>query len=273
MARLYEDKIWTVLGNIPITAKSLYLYLWSEANSIGIVPFDLGAFSRDCGIQFTMADIDALGNRVIPVNDNQELLLSRFMKISPKALSRKCSGHDKIWALIHARWGDTRENGSEPFIDAWEELGIRKWAPEIKEEYHGDGPKPKWLKDHLARAEEAKKVKIPPSWEPTLRNEVEYYLQFRYDFAVRVVSQSAMEDWDWRLSDAEKIINTANSWLKRGATQNQISETFFNAGSGKYKVVHPPKSLILHEQQKSSRSIKAAEDAAENSGNQPQGSR
>ena len=239
MATLYESNIWSDLGDVSFHNKALYMILWSRADKTGVTLWNLDEIRAISGHRFHTTDLGSLGDRVVKLND-RELLLSRLLATTNGKLSRTCPAHKPVWRAIHDRWGEQLPDGSEPFLGVWADLGIRKYAPVIIDEYHGEGPMPKWLTTHLKSAEMAKTVKIPAKWGQILKNDVEFYLQERVEMALAARTYKACKETKWTVKLAEFLIRKVNDWLK-DSTENQVSVCIANAIFGNHLNIYAPK--------------------------------
>lgn len=239
MATLYESNVWSALGDVSLHNKALYMILWSRADKIGVTPWNLDEIRAISGHRYHTTDLQSLGDRVVPLGSG-ELLMTRLLATTNGKLSRSCPAHKPVWAAIHSRWGEQREYGSEPFLEEWDRLGIKKYAPIIIDEYHGQGPMPKWLADHLKQAEAAKAVKIPAKWGEILKNDVQFYLQERVEMALAARTYKACKETKWNVKLAEFLIRKVNDWLKE-STENQVSVCIANAVFGNHMNIYAPK--------------------------------
>lgn len=257
MPLLFEDDVWSGLGDVSLPNKALYLLMWSKADRIGVFRWNLSEVRGLAGYDFHTTDLNALGDRVVSLGGG-EFLLSRYLKTTVGRLSRRSTGHNRVWEMIHDRWGGPDEVGNEPFYAVWEDLGIRKHAPEVIEEYHGEAEGlPKFLAEHRALAREAEKAAVAPaSWPVDIQHDFAYYCNFRLEFALRVISVDGCREWSWGPNDVTALIRTVNSWFHRKAMPSEISQALFSSAGGKYKNIRIPPSILRKEHQDAQRRSK-----------------
>jgi len=239
MATLYESNIWSELGDVSLHNKALYMILWSRADKAGVSPWNLDEIRAVAGHRFHTTDLQTLGDRVVEL-DSGDILLTRYLLTHNKRLSRKCPAHNPVFEAIHARWGEQNEDGTEPALAIWRDKGVSKFFPPIIDEYHGEGPMPKWLADHIRHAEAAKKVKLPPKWGEVLKRDVESYIDERVEMALAAKTYKACKETKWNVKLVEFLIRKVNDWLKE-STENQVSVCIANAIFGNHLNIYAPK--------------------------------
>lgn len=241
--KIYERNVWAELGDVSFANKALYLLMWDRADRIGVVRWNTDEFRGLAGHEFRTSDLAPLGNRVVPLGDN-EFLLSRYLKVMVGSLSRGSSGQKNTWDALHERWGKTRPDGTEPWLEEWRELKISRFAPDIVEEYHGEGPPPPWLKEHWESAQEATpKGFMPAAWNEILKNDVIYYCEKRVEAAMKCRTKKGTKDTKWDVGSVKYLIVKIKGWLKQGCTQNQVSACISSANFSNNANIFTPKAF------------------------------
>lgn len=242
-SKLYERNIWNDLGDVSFVNKVLYLLMWDQADRIGVVRWNSDAFRGLSGHDFRASDMAPLGDRVVPLGGN-EYYLSRYLRIMVGSLSRGSTGQKNTWQALHDRFGPTREDGTEPFMDALRELKVSRYAPEIVEEYHGEGPVPAWLQEHWDDAKEAHvKGFMPSSWGEVLKNDLIFYADKRIEAALKCRTKKGTKETKWDVSMAKYLISKVKVWLKQGCTQNQVSGVISSSIFTNNANILPPKAF------------------------------
>jgi hypothetical protein len=178
MAKLaYEADIIAELGPISGMHKLLYLTLWSRANEIGHIVANMDMILGLTGIRYQYEDLLHFGNRV-KVLDGNEVILSRYLKTTIGTFSRTMKVQTKMWRQLELRWKATKDNLT-PFIEAWRELDILKFAPEYPDEYVEGMPPPTWMANHRRELELSLSVDTPPGWSDRIRDEFRKFVAYR----------------------------------------------------------------------------------------------
>lgn len=237
------------LTDLSTVNKLVYIILITKANPIGIVHFNPTEIAALASVnKYHFSDLRVFGDRVVELGGN-EILLTRYMREQWKTLSRNCPPHKTVFNLLWQRWGARRADGSEPFLDEWESLKIRKYAPLIAGEYHGEGDK---IPEHLVEAREItkdtiEKMVIPAKWPDSVKSAIKAYCVFRDDKVMECRGVSDAKDWKFTKADARQVIRLVQSWLDGGCLPHLIDSAITNAILGKYKGFITPRGMKQNE--------------------------
>lgn len=237
--------LFSELHDLSTVSKLVYVILITKANPIGIVTFNPVEIAALAAVdKYHFSDLKVFGDRVVDLGNN-EILLSRYMKEQWKVLSRGCQPHKTVFNLLWQRWGHTRPDGSEPFVDKWHSMGIGDHVPVISGEYQGENAK---IPEQILEAREItkstiSKAFIPAKWPAAVKTAVSAYFTFRQDKIMDCRSLSDAKDWKFTPADAKQMLRLVQSWLDGGCLPHAIDGTITNAILGKFKGFITPKGF------------------------------
>lgn len=203
---------WQTLGDMAFEHKALYVVLTLIADSAGVVNWCLEDISGMAGHKFHASDLLALGPLVIRL-DERRLLLPDYLRNQTRTLSDGCKAHRPVFAAIHKHWGNRRKDGTEPIIEAWQQLKISGKLPLFNDIYQSDKPVPKWLQAHRDLADRAKAVTVPSNWPELVRNDCAHFMEMRYEQAMAKLSKVDCHKWTWSPLLARNFISMIGNWL------------------------------------------------------------
>ena len=179
------------LGDMPMHQKMLHMILWERAVCIGFAKINWEIFSGMAGrYSFCHKDIAELHPWVWP-HGVGEVFLPNYLKIQTPTLSKTSRSCGKIWDELKNRFGATREN-TAPYLLFLKDKGFRHLAPDIPDEYSGEGPKPTWYVKHEERLKKAQEYP-EPSWPDELLTGYRRLLDNYISRAKNITSKSDAE--------------------------------------------------------------------------------
>jgi hypothetical protein len=219
-------------GQLPSRHRYFLIVLECLADKAGVVPWDLERINEVAGdgADFNRVDVHKLGrDNAVWMDGGVSLLLSQYMKRQYSQLSRDCRPHIQVWQAIERHWGRPKEPSEpEPFIAWFEERGIRRHAPPIKNEDQGIGDVPGWKKRIIEELGQLDELSIPKSIPKIVYDAMTDLFEWRREVAMKSITQSEGHKWSWTKRQANQDIDQIQRMLKT-YTPEAIEENIRNS--------------------------------------------
>lgn len=235
-SQAFEPNVISSLGDISAMHKLLYVTLWSRADPVGVVQINLPEISAVAGCTYRMDDLTHFGDRLIELNPS-EYLLSLYLKITVGTLSAKSKGQSKVWECLEARWKATKQN-PQPFFEAWKNLKIGIYAPEMPDEYTGEENLCQRVKEFREDLQECLKVDTPHTWPDEVAKQFKAFIATRVAIALKKTSKSDTDKYQMLPSMVMSMQETVQEMLNDGHSPKKIAQKIRDNNSSNSKIIY-----------------------------------
>ena len=153
-----------------------------------------------------------------------------------------------MWDMMELRYGATRAN-LDPFLLQWEKWGIRPFAPELPDEYHGEhNLSPKIVK-YRADLQSCLSVDTPPGWSERVVHEFRRFVEYRVELGMRQTSKSDRANYALLPSQVMSFQQNVQEMINDGLPERTIIRQIqFPGQNNKLAITLPPQKHRKDEQ-------------------------
>lgn len=235
-SQAFEPNVISSLGDVSAMHKLLYVTLWSRADPVGVVQINLPEISAVAGCTYRMEDLNHFGDRLVELNPS-EYLLSLYLKITIGSLAPKSKGQSKVWECLKKRWSATKEN-PKPFFDAWINLGIGIYAPEMQDAYTGETNLCQRVKEFRKDLQECLQVETPHTWPEEVSKQFKAFIATRVAIALKKTSKSDTDKFQMLPSMVMSMQETVQEMLNDGHSPKKVAQKIRDNNSTGSKIIY-----------------------------------
>ncbi len=220
---------WAEMAGLSGHHKAMCAYFWTIADPLGIVRLRPDKFIEETGECYERRDIDLVEWWVKWVSAD-EFLIRDYLRTQHAHLTRTNTRQIELWAMIESRW-------PQGIHEAWEDMGIEKWLPDITGEVRkatGEKISSKWEKKAAHHIENLKTFTAHLNTEHTDVTEAfGRFMTFRFQCMKGATNRSEFTFWEFGPAQAmeewmtvKDIIRTEGSDIARSRLSDCAKNTW-----------------------------------------------